>query len=157
MGICFSNSLQYAIPHRNWVGFVPKHEHRKGKWTVSGSDFLLVQRYSPYTQLYWSDFTYFNSIGVNLSLQNPLTICSCRKQVQFEMLYKAKSRQKWINSALSPVGGSPGGREKDPSLQRPANNMDLWGVVCLDGSITNRLWTFLRSSRKIILCNRPLN
>lgn len=43
----------------------------KRKWTVSGSDFHLVQCYSPHSELHLSDFIYFTSVGANLSLQNP--------------------------------------------------------------------------------------
>lgn len=60
----------------------------KRKWTVSGSDFLLVQCYSN-AELYLNDFAYFNSVGANLSLQNPQLYALCREQFQLEMFYRA--------------------------------------------------------------------
>lgn len=40
---------------------------------------ILVQCYSPYTELYLNELIYFNSVGVNLFTKS-LTICLCRKQ-----------------------------------------------------------------------------
>lgn len=86
---------------------------------------ILVQCYSPYTELYLNELIYFNSVGVNLFIKS-LTICLCRKQFQLEMLKKklnkGKSRQKWIPFfALLLVAYIPDEEKRAKGLWRLAN------------------------------------
>lgn len=59
---------------------------------------ILVQWYSPNAEYYLNDFTDFNSVGCQFEFTKSLTVCFVQKS--FEMLYKAKSREKQVLALL---------------------------------------------------------